>query len=78
MSQISRLAINEEGFVFDPATGEGFVANEVAVVILRAFQQGRSATAATELLCETYDVAPDRAAADVADFCGRLQALGVK
>lgn len=78
MSQISRLAMNEEGFVFDPATGEGFVANEVAVTILRAFQQGKNATAVAELLCETYDVETDRAAADVADFSARLQALGVK
>ena len=78
MSEVSRLAMNEEGFIFDPATGEGFLANEVAVVILRALQQGRKEAAVVELLCETYDVAVDRAASDVADFRGRLQALGVK
>lgn len=78
MSSVSRLAMNEEGFVFDPATGEGFVANEVAVAILRGLQQGRSEAAVVELLCETYDVAADRAASDVADFRSRLQALGVK
>ena len=41
MSRLSRLALNEEGFVFDPATGDSFLANHCGLLIIRALGEGR-------------------------------------
>lgn len=78
MQQLSRLAINDEGFIFDPATGESYVANETGLLMLRAIQAGKSDDAAAAELTQAYDVSTEDALHDLADFRSRLQALAVK
>jgi hypothetical protein len=77
-SILSRLAINDEGFVFDPATGESFVANATGLVILRALQRGESDEVAAKSLTEVFEVTDEEAQGGIADFRARLSAFGLR
>jgi len=74
--KLSHLAVNDEGFVFDPSTGDSYTVNHTGLVILRALQEDADDARIVRRLTDEYDVAPDSAAADVADFKTRLRAIG--
>ena len=75
MEKLGRLAISDEGFVFDPATGDSYLMNRTGTVILRGLQQGHDEAAVAAAIVEDFDVEPDTAARDVADFVNRLEHL---
>ena len=77
MSRLSRLALNEEGFVFDPATGDSFLANHCGLFIIRALGEGRGEKDIVRALTEEYDVAAEETERDVADFREQLKALSI-
>jgi len=71
--RLSRLAINEEGFVFDPQTGESFTINSSGSLIIKSLAQGRSDEQSVAAIVETYDIDPDDARRDVRDFIEQLR-----
>ena len=73
--KLATLVVNDEGFLFDNATGSGYVANPTALALVRGLQAGLSHAALAEELSSTFDVAPADAAADVAEFAARLKSL---
>jgi PqqD family protein of HPr-rel-A system len=75
MSNLRRLATNDEGFVFDPATGDSFVVNESAALLIRGLQEGLDESRLTQRLTDRFDVDRDRAAADIDDFLLQLKTL---
>ena len=77
MEKLGRLAISDEGFVFDPATGDSYLMNRTGTVILRGLQHGTSEDEVAETLVADFDVEPDTAARDVADFVSRLDLLNL-
>ena len=42
MNRLSQLALSDEGFVFDPQTGDSFQVSETGIAVLRALKEGRS------------------------------------
>ena len=78
MSKLSRLALNDEGFVFDPATGDSFLVNRCGMLILRALGEGRNDKDVVHALTEEYEVAEEDAERDVADFRSQLKSLGIE
>jgi len=80
---IVRLAINEEGFVFDPKTGASFTVNETGQMILGMLMESKEdgtkekakekEEAIASGLCERFDVSVQEAQADVRDFVGQLR-----
>lgn len=50
------IAISEEGFLFDPTTGDSFTLNETAREVLTLVKQGRSIEVIKKTLLESYDV----------------------
>jgi len=77
MKTLSRLAVDEDGFVFDPATGKRFQASPVALVILRGLMEEQPDARIVEQLALDYDVTIERALRDVSDFRGQLKASGI-
>ena len=76
MSRLSQLALNDEGFVFDPATGDSFQVSETGLVILKALREGRSDEEIGRALSEKYEVEAVDALRDVADFRSSLKTFG--
>ncbi len=73
-NRIARLAVNEEGFVFDPQTGESFTVNQTGKTILKALIESDPEETIAIQLTEQFDVSPQEAQADVRDFIHHLRA----
>ena len=76
MPSLSRLSVSPEGLAFDPATGDTFLLNPTALLIVKTFQSGGDQAEVVRVLTERYQVAATDAERDVADFRGRLKTLG--
>ncbi len=72
-TRLSRLAINEEGFVFDPQTGESFTVNSSGGIIIKSLAKGSSKEDIAESLVETYNIKLNDAHSDVRDFVDQLR-----
>jgi len=77
MRKLSQLAINDEGFIFDPLTGDSFQVSETGLFIIRRLCQEKSDEDIAADLSEEFDVTIEDAQRDVADFRGRLKNLGL-
>jgi len=73
-NRIARLAVNEEGFVFDPQTGESFTVNETGKTILKALIESKAEEGIALKLTEQFNVSHQEAQADVRDFIQHLRA----
>lgn len=77
MQKLSRLAINDEGFVFNPNTGDSYQVSETGLFIIGALRKGQPEEAVALALTEKYDVTLQDAQRDVADFLGNLKHFGL-
>jgi PqqD family protein of HPr-rel-A system len=68
MNHLSQLSLNNEGFVFDPTSGESYTTNTTGLLILNGLRQNKSPETIAQALQEEFDVNPDKAERDVADF----------
>ena len=73
MSRLQQLAINAEGFIFDPATGESFTVNPMGLAIIDKLKQGLSPETIAAELHESFESVPDTVERDVADFIAHLK-----
>ncbi|OGG96668.1 MAG: hypothetical protein A2508_01060 [Candidatus Lambdaproteobacteria bacterium RIFOXYD12_FULL_49_8] len=71
--RIKQLAINGEGFLFDPTSGESYTANGSAAMVIRGLQGGKSIEAIKADLAENYEVSTSRIERDLADFLAQLR-----
>jgi hypothetical protein len=70
---LSRLALNDEGFVFDPQTGDSYQVSETGMILLQDFKEGRHPEEIAIRLTERYEVSLDEAQRDCVDFLARLR-----
>ena len=68
MNRLSRLTLNSEGFVFDPASGESFTANATGLFILNSLREHKSPETIAQELSDKYEVTQDEAERDITDF----------
>jgi hypothetical protein len=54
----SNIALSENGFVFNPSTGDSFTMNSTAKEVLMLIKEGRTINQISELMIEKYDVDP--------------------
>ena len=73
MKLVGSLAINEEGFAFNPNTGESYLLNDPASSLLKQLQCEIDTTALVTTLCSTYDVSYEQAYIDVIEFIDTLK-----
>ncbi len=73
MNRLHQLAVSDEGFVFDPTTGESFRLNQTGLFILRALKENRPDQEIAQQLAESFEVSPEDAARDITDFMDHLK-----
>jgi hypothetical protein len=71
--RLANLTVKEDGFLFDPTTGDTFVANPTALSVVRTLQDGGDESAAIANLVTQFEVKESEARRDVADLCARLK-----
>ena len=75
---IQRLAVNDNGFVFDPVTGRSFTVNASGLALLRLMAREQDVQSIVERLTESWDVEPRVAERDLIEFAAELRkGLGV-
>ena len=74
---LRQLAINDEGFAFDPRTGECFRLNSTAQFILKALKAGKPTEQVAHLLADDFKVPETSALEDVHDFLVQLKIQGL-
>ncbi|WP_022846723.1 MULTISPECIES: HPr-rel-A system PqqD family peptide chaperone [unclassified Desulfurobacterium] len=77
MNKLNRLAISEEGFIFDPETGNSFTVNKTGLFILNLLKEGKDVEDIVEALTEEFEVDREEATRDVTDFIEQLRLLGL-
>ena len=73
MERLQHLAINDEGFVFDPKTGESFTTNSSGLEILRLLKNGKTVEEVGADMAAMFGIAPDEAERDALDFMSQLK-----
>ena len=73
MHSLQRLAINNEGFVFDPETGNSYTVNQVGKSIIELLREGVPEDELTEKLLEKFDTTKDSLDRDIPDFLRQLK-----
>ena len=75
--RIENLAINNNGFAFDPTTGETFTLNATAKEIIEALTKGIDEKNIAKKISEKYEVDEEEAFNDVLDFKEKLKFYGL-
>ena len=75
MNKLAKLAVSDEGFVFDPTTGDTYLMNRVGTAILRGLQHGRNEDEVVQDIVQEFDCAEEVVTRDVADFTDRLRTI---
>lgn len=69
----SNIAISENGFLFDPATGESFSTNETGREILELMKQGKTEKEIRTIMTEWFEVEEQAFERYYLDFIGMLK-----
>jgi len=77
MGKLQRLAISDEGFIFDPETGNSFTVNQTALFIIRLLKEGKGQDEIVEALVKEFDVTKEEATRDLIDFLEQLRLNGL-
>ncbi len=67
------IAISDNGFVFNPNTGESFSVNQLGVDIINQLKNDETLDKITEEIITKYSVDEATAEKDLSDFIGLLQ-----
>jgi len=73
MDSLRQLAINEEGFVFNPVTGESWTVNSTGLSILKLLQKGEDEDTIARHIAAEFEVDLETARRDVVDFIEKLR-----
>ncbi|MBF0236353.1 MAG: PqqD family protein [SAR324 cluster bacterium] len=75
MPKLNQLAINDEGFVFDPITGESYTVNSSGLVILNGLKASYPQEQIIDLLINDFEVTHEHAERDILDFMDHLKSF---
>jgi len=76
-SKLQNLAMNDNGFIFDPNTGYSYTSNETGLYILKLMSMGKTkAEIRAEIMAE-YDVSEDNFDSDYEHYLLMLEALSL-
>jgi len=67
------IATSENGFIFNPATGDSFSSNPIAAEILLMMKEGKPSGDIKKKLLERYDVDPVQLEKDWEDWIHQLR-----
>ncbi len=75
-NQLQDLMLNDRGFAFDPTSGETFQLSTTGLRIVRLLQEGHGHETILEHVIEEFEVEPNTASRDLADFLLSLKQVG--
>lgn len=75
--QLMTLAVNKNGFIFDPENGISYTVNETGLFILQKLQQGLDSERIIQALCDEYEVNYDQSRSDLEHYLAMLEALNL-
>ena len=73
MGNLTHLAINDEGFIFNPLTGESWTTNQTGLFILKKLKEGKSQEEIVQLLSQEFEVDIETAQRDLIDFLEKIR-----
>jgi len=73
MAHLAHLAINNQGFVFDPTSGTSFTVNTTGLQILHGLCDEKATSTIAEELIDAYDISLTMAEQDIAEFVAHLR-----
>ena len=71
------IATSDEGFVFNPATGDSFSTNSIGAEIIRLMKGEKSAKELVEIFCSKYVVDMALFERDLEDFTLQLKEFNI-
>jgi len=71
-NKITRLAISDEGFIFDPENGNSFTTNRSGVFILNQLKENAARQEVIDRLVRQFAVSETEAERDLLDFLDLL------
>ena len=71
------IATSEEGFIFNPGTGDSFSANPIGSDIISLLKEDKSLVNIVEIICAKYDVDQSLFVKDLDDFESQLRDYGI-
>ncbi len=74
---ISQMTVNDQGFIFDPDTGQSYTTNAQGRLIINALGKDKPAKAILEQILELFKVSSKEAERDLEEFMGQLRCLGL-
>lgn len=77
MGKLERLAINDEGFIFDPETGNSYTVNKTGLFIIKLLKEGKNEEEIVKALTEEFEIGEDEAKRDLVDFLEQLRLYGL-
>ena len=73
MGNLTQLAINDEGFIFNPLTGESWTTNQTGLFILKNLKEGKSQEEIAQLLSQEFYIDIETAQRDLIDFLDKIR-----
>jgi hypothetical protein len=73
MTLKKNIATSEEGFVFNPGTGDSFSTNTLGGDIIALLKENKARTEIIRLICQKYDVDENQFERDLDDFESQLK-----
>ena len=67
------IATIEEGFIFNPGTGDSFSTNEIGTVILGMLKEEKPIQSIIDTICTKYDVDQNQFERDLDDYLSQLK-----
>ena len=67
------IATSEEGFIFNPGTGDSFSTNTIGADIIALLKENKSSAEIIALICKKYDVDETQFERDLDDFESQLK-----
>lgn len=67
------IATSEEGFIFNPGTGDSFTSNSIGTEIISMLKEDFSLSDIIDSVCSTYDVEKSQFEKDLDDFVSQLK-----
>ncbi len=77
LTRLQQLLINDNGFAFDPATGETYHISRSGLDVIRWLKEGKSGRDVLDRLVTRYEVDEPTAARDLEGFMATLRSYGL-
>lgn len=71
------IATNDEGFLFNPATGDSFSTNVIGTEIINLLKNDMQLSEVAEKICNKYDVDQSLFERDLEDFTTQLKEFNI-